>query len=75
MVFFNIIKLPHHGRDVHDQIFEMFQNKIFLISTGYNPWGLPDENKIKQLQGTVYRTDIDGDIVLESDGNAWRHQK
>jgi competence protein ComEC len=68
----DVVKLPHHGRDITENMIAMSGGKIFLISTGPNRWGPPDEEKISKLQGTVYRTDRDGDVVLESDGQRWQ---
>lgn len=63
------IQVPHHGGPLSDVFIEAFQGKTFFISTGPNRWGLPHEDQLKELNGTVYRTDRDGTIVVESDGN------
>ncbi|OGX09477.1 MAG: hypothetical protein A2Y05_05000 [Omnitrophica WOR_2 bacterium GWA2_53_43] len=64
------IQVPHHGGPLSDAFIEAFQGKTFIISTGPNRWGLPHEDQLRKLNGTVYRTDRDGTLVVESDGNA-----
>lgn len=63
------VQVPHHGGPLSDAFIEAFQGKIFIISTGPNRWGLPREDQLKRLNGTVYRTDKNGTIIVESDGN------
>jgi len=63
------VQIPHHGGPLSDMFIEAFQGKLFIISTGPNRWDLPDEDQLKRLNGTVYRTDKNGTIVVESDGN------
>ena len=64
------VLIPHHGGPLSDAFIEAFQGKLFIVSTGPNRWGLPREDQLKELNGTVYRTDRNGTIVVESDGNA-----
>lgn len=63
-----LVKIPHHGGPLSENFIRLMQDKIFLVSTGTNPWGLPLEEQLQQLQGTVYRTDKQGNIVVETDG-------
>ncbi len=63
------VLIPHHGGPLSDTFIEAFQGKLFIVSTGPNRWGLPREDQLKRLNGTVYRTDRNGTIVVESDGN------
>lgn len=63
------VLIPHHGGPLSGTFIEAFQGKLFIISTGPNRWGLPREDQLKELNGTVYRTDRNGTIVVESDGN------
>jgi len=44
--------------------------RIFVISTGPNRWGLPRDIDLESLNGAIYRTDVHGTIVLESDGSS-----
>lgn len=62
------IQVPHHGGPISEQFIQAFQDKIFIVSTGKNRWGIPDEENLKRLRGEVYRTDVHGTITLESDG-------
>lgn len=64
------VLVPHHGGPLSDAFIETFQGKLFIVSTGPNRWGLPREDQLKKLNGTVYRTDQNGTIVVESDGAA-----
>lgn len=64
----NSIKVPHHGGPLSDEFIRLFTGKKFIISTGTNPWGLPREHDLQRLRGTIYRTDRQGTVVLESDG-------
>lgn len=63
------VQVPHHGGPLSDAFIEAFQGKTFIVSTGPNRWGLPHEDQLKRLKGTVYRTDKKGTIIVESDGN------
>lgn len=63
------VLIPHHGGPLSDMFIEAFQGRLFIVSTGPNRWGLPREDQLKELNGTVYRTDRNGTIVVESDGN------
>lgn len=63
------VQVPHHGGPLSGAFIGAFQGKTFIISTGPNRWGLPHEDQLKKINGTVYRTDRDGAIVVESDGN------
>lgn len=62
------VKVPHHGGPLSEQFCEIFKDKIFVISTGENPWGIPGEEDLRKLKGAAYRTDHSGTIILETDG-------
>jgi len=62
------IQIPHHGGPMTDDFVRRFQDPIYVISTGKNPWGSPKGSDLKKLKGMLLRTDKHGDIVLESDG-------
>ena len=69
----DILKLSHHGSKgaTSVEFLKEVSPKAAVISVGENRWGMPhgellerlDENRIR-----VYRTDIDGDIRVVSDG-------
>jgi competence protein ComEC len=63
-----IIQIPHHGGPVSEDFIDTFKDKIFIVSTGANQWGWPNENELQKLKGKIYRTDHDRTIVIESDG-------
>lgn len=62
------VKVPHHGGPLSDSFVYGFSDAAFIISTGSNAWGLPREEDLRRLQGKIYRTDQDGTIMVETDG-------
>lgn len=62
------VKVPHHGGPLSDSFVYGFSDAAFIVSTGSNAWGLPREEDLRRLQGKIYRTDQDGTIVVETDG-------
>lgn len=71
----DVLKIGHHGSksSTSDAFLSEVQPKIAIISSGKdNEYGHPDNktlNKLKEKNISIYRTDIDGSITLESDGN------
>lgn len=68
----NVIQIPHHGGPLHPNFIKHFQADIFVISTGPNPYGLPREEEIQDFKGRLLRTDHDGDITFENNGEIIR---
>jgi len=66
----DIIKVPHHGGPLSKILFQALTNKVFVVSTGPNQWGWAHDNELQSLNGEVYRTDVHGTIVLESNGSS-----
>lgn len=70
----DIYKVHHHGSSDSSsvELLEQMDPYTALISVGAsNSFGHPDSTVLSRLaaaQATVYRTDLDGDIVVESDG-------
>jgi beta-lactamase superfamily II metal-dependent hydrolase len=64
----DVIQIPHHGGPLSKNFIQADQEQYFVVSTGPNRWGLPDEEALSRLAGKVYRTDKDGTIVFTSDG-------
>ncbi len=70
----NVLKVGHHGSNSSST--ERFLNQtrpdIAIISVGLNnQYNHPSEdvlNRLKNLNTTVYRTDEDGSLLVESDG-------
>ena len=65
----DVVKVPHHGGPLSDKFLQAFADKICVISTSENPWGLPREKDMARWKGKVYRTDEDGTVVFETDGS------
>jgi len=71
----DVIKVAHHGsRTAYSaDLYSKWSPEIAIISVGAgNSYGLPDEEVISGLEAagaTVYRTDENGTIVIESDGS------
>ncbi len=63
-----VVQIPHHGGPLSPQWGIFFNEPLFVISTGKNPWGLPQKDDLKNLNGPLYRTDRDGNIIFKSDG-------
>ena len=70
----DIYKVSHHGgRDGNSQAFlDEVNPRYAAISVGEdNKYGHPKNEILKRLRAMdckVYRTDLDGDIIFESDG-------
>ena len=70
----DIYKVSHHGgRDGNSQAFlDEINPKYAAISVGAdNKYGHPKSEilkRLKKMNCEVYRTDLDGDIIFESDG-------
>ena len=70
----NVLKVGHHGSSSSST--EKFLNQtrpdIAIISVGlnnqYNHPSVDVLNRLKNLNATIYRTDEDGSLLLESDG-------
>ncbi len=71
----DVLKIAHHGSDTSssDSFFERVKPSFAVISLGANnDFGMPSLRVLKRLErigAKVYRTDIDGDIIMESDGS------
>ncbi|MBN1870223.1 MAG: MBL fold metallo-hydrolase [Candidatus Omnitrophica bacterium] len=65
----DVVQVPHHGGRIADNFAEFFgKGAIFIVSTGPNEYGKPYTEELDKLKGKVYRTDVHGPIVLQSDG-------
>ncbi len=68
-----IVKLPHHGSGgaYDEQAYRQLAAEMVIISCGKdNSYGHPGQNVLEYWQGLaqIYRTDTDGAITIESDG-------
>lgn len=73
----DVLKVAHHGSDTssNKNFLEMVNPLIAVISTGKNNFGHPSDRIVKTLKerGTrVYRTDINGTIIISSNGNCYK---
>ncbi len=66
----DVLQIPHHGDTLSDDATSLLKNKFFVISTGKNRWGIPKKSDLDKLNGKILRTDKDGIITLESDGDS-----
>jgi competence protein ComEC len=72
-----LLKISHHGSQhgTDPQALSVIQPRYSVISVGSNPYGHPDPNTLELIQShtseRVFRTDIDGTCVFESDGLGW----
>ena len=69
----DLMKMPHHGADSHTlyQFLRTFMPEYAIISVGKNQYGHPDKNtisKLEQANAKIYRTDVDGNIIVKSNG-------
>ena len=64
----SVVQVPHHGKALSERLMTDMKGKIFFVSTGANPWGMPNETALARLEGTLYRTDQQGTIVFDTDG-------
>lgn len=73
----DVLKVPHHGSSTGTTIalLKATTPKIAIISCGKgNPYGHPHSETLEVLQNTgvtVYRTDINGTILIKTDGNEY----
>lgn len=67
-----VIQIPHHGRSLSAHFRHVSPETSFIISTGPNVWGMPDDEALAGCSGKVFRTDRQGTIVLESNGQRVR---
>jgi beta-lactamase superfamily II metal-dependent hydrolase len=73
----DVYKVHHHGsyNGSSATLLDEMQPKTALISVGAdNSYGHPADQTIDRLTdvgATIWRTDLDGDIVVRSDGTTW----
>ena len=71
----NVIKIGHHGSDTStsEEFLAQIQAELAIISVGEeNDYGHPNDevlNRLKQKNVNIFRTDMDGTIILTCDGN------
>lgn len=68
----NILKVSHHGSktSTSDEFLDKVNPSISIIEVGKNSYGHPTSETLERLKNTkIYRTDLDGTILIETDGN------
>jgi len=71
----DVLKVGHHGADdsSSEEFIDKVRPKIAVLSVGKNNrYGYPSEEVIERLKEKgipIYRTDIDGNIIIQTDGN------
>jgi competence protein ComEC len=72
-----ILKVAHHGSDdpLLDELVALVRPRVAVVSVGRgNDYGHPDPDTLATLERVpglaVYRTDEDGDVVIESNGSS-----
>lgn len=71
------IKIPHHGskNGLTNDLLEASMPEIAVISVGKNQWGHPHKevlDMLKEHDAVVMRTDETGDVIIETNGEAWK---
>jgi competence protein ComEC len=74
-----LLKLSHHGSGfgTYKDVLAAIRPKYTVISVGTNIYGHPDEQVVSMVNEAtrerVFRTDIDGTCIFESDGVEWQY--
>lgn len=71
-----LLKVGHHGSkySTSELLLEHTHPDLAVISVGKNSFGHPTDEVLTRLEKVdtrVLRTDLDGDVVVESDGRKW----
>ena len=73
-----VLKVPHHGSNVgiSFEVIKHIAPRYAVISVGSNSHSLPNNETLAHLdhvvgKSNVYRTDMNGNIVVETDGSVW----
>ena len=71
----DVLKVGHHGAEdaSSEEFIDRVRPKIAILSVGKNNrYGYPSNmviEKFKTKKITLYRTDLDGTIIIQTDGN------
>ena len=70
----DVLKVGHHGSDTSsgNSFLDKVSPKYAIISVGSNnSYGHPHKetlNRLEKIGATIYRTDLNGDIMVSTDG-------
>ncbi len=69
----SVLKAAHHASDAgnSEEFLRQVQPEVIVVSTGPSEYGYPSERTLQRLRRhcpTVLRTDVDGTIIITSDG-------
>lgn len=73
----DVLKCAHHGSALSnsDEFLSAVLPEVAVVSTGPSEWGYPSRTtmaRIKSHASKVYRTDLEGNIVIKFDGSDYR---
>jgi len=76
----DILKVAHHGSgySTQEDFLQLVKPKAAVISVGKNNFGHPSPLVLKRLKGdgvTLFRTDMDGAVIVTSDGERIKIRK
>jgi competence protein ComEC len=72
-----LLKVSHHGSQhgTDPEAIAAIRPQYSVISTGPNPFGHPDPATLELIEthtsDRIFRTDVDGSCIFESDGMSW----
>jgi len=75
----DLLKVSHHGSDygTYKDILAAINPKYAVITVGSNPYGHPEQCALSFVEQAtslrVFRTDVEGTCVFESDGTGWKY--
>ncbi len=72
----DVYKVPHHGssHSASESFISKVKPEVSVIEVGQNNYGHPAPKALEVLQdagSVIYRTDLNGNIVVTSDGNSF----
>jgi len=76
----DLLKVSHHGSDygTYKDVLAAINPQYAVITTGPNPYGHPERCALSFVTQAaslrVFRTDVEGACVFESDGTGWKYK-
>ncbi|MBC8234446.1 hypothetical protein H8E77_33270 [bacterium] len=75
----DLLKVSHHGSQYggDEEVLAAIRPQYAVVSVGENLYGHPEASVLQIIEETtsmrIFRTDIDGTCIFESDGVRWRY--